>query len=612
MLLSKQIKLVAAFNHMHIFIDPNPDPKTSFAERQRLFTMPSSQWIDYNSALISQGGGVFLRSAKSITLTPEMKKLLNIDGTTFTPDQLIQAILKAEVDLLWNGGIGTYVKAISETNEMIADKANDPLRINGSELQCKVVGEGGNLGFTQLGRIEYALKGGRINTDFIDNSAGVDCSDHEVNIKIALAPQILSGKLSLAERDKILMSMTDEVAALVLKDNYAQSLLISIEQSRPQGRIDDHSWLINYLTEAGELNRKLEYLPGKEEMRSRAAAGQGLTRPELAVLVAYAKNSISKQISQYNFMEDPVMVEYLRDYFPSKIKGQPYIEDHQLRNQIIATILTNDMVNMMGCSIFHQLLDNINVKPASIIKAFVVVRRIFNIDQHWREVEKLDGEITISAQLALYRELQAVLERNTMWMLYNYGDNIQTATLIEFYQKRVSTLMTKIYELANESFLASQGSNLQAYQHLSEEYPIVQKVLAVKLANKACDIVKVADENSVEDNEAARVYFMVGEKMGFTWVRDRVAKSPSTDYLENVVIQTLLNDVNDVQMQLVAKELHMRQHIMSTARNQHACCIIDIEKTSKYNNFLHELKYSPNQAVLPVLNIFLRRVKEFL
>ena len=364
MLLSEHIKLVAAFNHLHIFLDPNPDPKTSYAERKRLFALPRSSWQDYNAQIISKGGGVYQRTEKSIPLSPKIQAVLGIDKTSLAPNDLIRLMLQAPVDLLWNGGIGTYVKASSETHADIRDRANDPVRVDGAQLRCKVVGEGGNLGLSQLGRIEFAQHGGILYTDAIDNSAGVDCSDHEVNIKILLQAALEEGKLTPTKRNQLLAAMTNEVGELVLVDNYHQTQAISIENARAAPMLEEHARFIDNLEAQNKLNRTIEYLPDPEEIAERMADKHGLTRPELAVIVSYSKMTLFEEIVDSSLLDDAFLMQFLVNYFPQPLRKKflGNIIQHRLRREIIATVLTNQLINRLGPTFAQRLKEQISAQ----------------------------------------------------------------------------------------------------------------------------------------------------------------------------------------------------------------------------------------------------------
>nr|MBA3487930.1 NAD-glutamate dehydrogenase [Longispora sp. (in: high G+C Gram-positive bacteria)] len=423
MLLSQHIRLVAAFDHRHIFIDPNPDAAFSFVERQRMFALPRSSWDDYNPSLISEGGGVFPRTAKSIMITPQIRAALGLDGTVteLSPPELMKAVLKAPVDLLWNGGIGTYVKASSESNADVGDKSNDALRINGKDLRVKVVGEGGNLGFTQRGRIECALAGGRINTDAIDNSAGVDCSDHEVNIKILLNGVVQFGALDLVDRNALLAEMTDEVAELVLVDNYAQATVLGTAGVQAHSMLPVHRRMIADLERSGRLNRELEALPTEEEIDSRASAGIGLTSPELAVLLAYIKIALEQEILATTLPDEDWTNQILTGYFPTPLRQRYEAEmhNHPLRREIVTTVLVNEVINRGGISFVYRAAEESGAEQEDVLRAYVVVREVFGLRDVWDAVEELDNQVSTEVQTAVLLKARRLMDRAVRWLLQN-------------------------------------------------------------------------------------------------------------------------------------------------------------------------------------------------
>jgi glutamate dehydrogenase len=615
MLLSKQIKLIAAFNHVHIFLDPNPDPEKSFEERLRLFNLPRSQWSDYNPILISKGGGIFNRNNKVIKLTPEVKQLIQINEDEITPDFLIKAILKAPVDLLWNGGIGTYVKSTTQSHEKIGDKTNDALRVNGRELRCKVVGEGGNLGFTQLGRIEYAKNGGKINTDFIDNSAGVDCSDHEVNIKITFSDALRTNTLSLEERNKVLEQMQDEVSYLVLQDNYKQSLIISIEEEGGSKRLDSHSWLMRHLENKGELDREIEFLPLPEQIATIKSEGGMLTRPEISVLVAYAKNSIYKMLSGYDFSKDEFFNKELFNYFPSILKEQfkDHILNHKLRNEIIATSTTNDFVNMLGCCFFHQMLEDTTHKPYDIIKAFVVVREIFDIQTYWRQIESLIGIVPSKIKNSLFKEMGSLLERNINWFLRHHSSLENLNEIIRRYKPSVERLFKVYKSIIPENSLNEIEIFIKQYEEYSIPIDLLESIITLKSTLTACDIVSIALERNVDVLKVGKIFYLVGEKMHLSWMLTQAKKYNSNQYVENIALRSLISEIEDIHMNLTRKEVSIQMEsskVLSDSIN--ACCLIKPANNEQYNNFISELKASSTDSWVSLLIIAIRRVKEFL
>ncbi len=421
MLLSRKIRLLAAFNHLDIFIDPAPDPEQSFLERERLFALPRSGWSDYNAELISSGGGVFSRADKLIPLSPEIRNLLDCQEHQLAPDQLIHRLLQAKVDLIWNGGVGTYVKAEHESDSQVGDRANDSVRVNGSQLRCRVFGEGGNLGLTQLGRMEFSRIGGVCNTDFIDNAAGVDCSDNEVNIKILLESMIRNGSISGQDRNELLRDMTADVADLVLHSNYRQTLAISLAYASKNKQHHDFLRFAQYLEESGQLNRSLEFIPEEDAINDLHSKDRAWTRPELSVLISYAKVELKEALFQEEPHTDPYILSYLYSAFPEKLRSLAgeAIEQHQLANQIIATKLANDIVNRLGFTFVYRKTDSLGLAPAQVAKAFVVVMNLFELDRLWCDIENLDYKIPAALQYELLQHLIEVGRRCCRWYLRN-------------------------------------------------------------------------------------------------------------------------------------------------------------------------------------------------
>ena len=419
MLLSEHIRLVAAFDHRHIFLDPSPDAAASHAERKRLFELPRSSWADYDTSLISEGGGVFPRAAKSIALSPEVREALDVDAESLTPSELMSAILRAPVDLLWNGGIGTYVKAKSETHADVGDKANDALRVNGSELRAKVVGEGGNLGFTQRGRIEFALSGGRVNTDAIDNAGGVNCSDHEVNIKVLLDTVVAEGDMTVKQRNALLAEMTDAVAERVLRGSYTQTQALSLARVQAPAMLDVHDRVMRDLEAAGRLDRALEALPDAEVIAERRQAGLGLTQPELAVVLAYAKITLYAALLESDLPEDSALDDELDLYFPAPLPERfgDVMRRHRLRREIVATRVTNDLIDRAGTTFVFRLREDTGASPADIARASIVAREVFGVRALWEEIEALDGIVAAGVQNEMLLSSRRSVERATRWLL---------------------------------------------------------------------------------------------------------------------------------------------------------------------------------------------------
>lgn len=528
MLLSRQIRLQAAFNHMHIFLDPDPDPEASFQERQRLFDLPRSTWADYDQDLISRGGGIFERSAKQVTLSPEVRDMLGIDEVSMTPNELIRELLKAPVELLWNGGIGTYVKAEGETNLEVGDRANDAVRVDGRELRCEVVGEGGNLGLTQRGRIEYALNGGRINTDFIDNSGGVDCSDHEVNIKILFNEVMAAGKLDLEQRNELLGRMTDEVADLVLRNNYLQTQALSMLEAQAIQRLGEFAHFIRVLERRGTLDRSLEFLPDAERIRERRALGQGLTRPELSVLLSYSKISIYSELLDSDVPEDPYLSRELVRYFPKPLQEDfsEFIEQHRLRREIIATQVTNSMVNRMGAAFALRLREDTGATPAEVAKAYTIAREVFNARELWELIEGLDNQVSASVQVEMILQVWRLLRHATRWMLTRHRQELAITESVNTYQPGIERLSQIVSEAAGESDQEPLTTIPAQLMEKGVPEDLATRIGVLPALNPGLDIVEVANAKQLPVELVARVYFQLGEKLRLRWLRTQIEVLP--------------------------------------------------------------------------------------
>ena len=524
MLLSRHIRLLAAFDHRHIFLDPNAVSASSFEERERLFNLPRSSWDDYDRKKISKGGGVFPRTAKSITLSPEASSMLGIAATTAAPNEIIRAILKMPADLLWNGGIGTYVKSSEESNAEVGDRTNDAVRINGTELRAKVVGEGGNLGLTQRGRVEYALAGGRLNTDFIDNSAGVNTSDVEVNIKILLNPLMQAGKLTRGDRNKLLARMTNEVATLVLRNNYLQSQAISTLELQARARLPEYQHLIRTLERSGDLNRALEFLPADDELADRRKRGVGLSRPELSILLAYSKIWLTNHLLASDVPEDPYLSNELERYFPEPIqeKFSRQIGQHRLRREIITTATTNSLVNRMGPAFVPRAQEDTGAQPAQIARAYTAAREIFDMRATWAEIEALDTRIPAKLQYSMAFQTGRLLRHVTYWLLSQRKKGLQVDAAVAEFRKGVRQLEAEVVNVLG-------GSDRERFEKVRKEHVDagVPPALAARIAslpahNAALDIVEIATAHEVSVVEAARVYFEIGTRVGLDWLRDQI------------------------------------------------------------------------------------------
>ncbi|RNM13618.1 NAD-glutamate dehydrogenase [Nocardioides pocheonensis] len=562
MLCSEHIRLVAAFDHRDIFLDPNPDPATSYAERKRLFDLPRSSWRDYDASLISEGGGVYARSAKSIPLSEQVRKALGVEATAMTPAELMHAILLAPVDLLWNGGIGTYVKATSESDADAADKSNDAIRVNGADLRARCVGEGGNLGFTQRGRIEYALQGcgglgGRINTDFIDNSAGVDTSDHEVNIKILLDRVVVEGDLTGKQRNELLASMTDEVAHLVLGDNYDQNLALANAQAQAPALLHVHEDWMRRLERRGLLNRALEALPAKREVAGRIERGEGLTGPELSVLLAYTKIVLADELLDSDVSDDPFLRNDLYSYFPSKMR-QDYrtqMEQHPLRREIIVTQLVNQLVNNAGMTYFHRLSGETAASAADLTLANFVAREIFGAKALGREIARFDNQIEAAVQTRMRIEVRTLVERASRWLVNNRRQPLDSEATVEEFEVVVEKVMAELPSLMIGRELDAFVSRRDALVARGVPEELATRVAVCPPAYMVLGIVQTAARAAVDPLEVARVHFAVGERLGLPMLVSRILALPREDRWQTMARAALRDDLHTVHAQLTGQVL---------------------------------------------------------
>lgn len=547
MIYSKHIKLVAAFDHRTIFLDPNPDPEISYYERIRLFNLPISSWEDYNKKLFSKGGGVFKRNLKSIPLTTQVKQMLGVEEDNLAPNELIRAILKAPVDLLFNGGIGTYVKATRETQADVGDRTNDYCRVNGGELQCKVVGEGGNLGFTQLGRVEYALKGGLINTDFIDNSGGVDCSDHEVNLKILLDNEVQKHKLTQKKRDLLLASVTHEVAELVLHDNYQQALVMSFTAFNAKKNIGLHTNYIKELESQGILDRQVEFLPTDKELLERKAVSEGLTRPELAILLAYTKISVKQEILKSALPEDPYLKQVLSTAFPNSItkKYQHAMAEHRLERDIIATQLSNQVVNEMGITFVYRLQMETGATVEEIVRAHAVASHIFGTQELQDLIESLDFKIPMAEQYDMLFHIRNLINLAGRWFLHTNHLKGDLQKLIDHYSVRIKTLEDLTPVLMGGFVKQYLESLTEKFLHAGLPKEIAKRIATYRALYTSLNIIEVASNNNFDLIKTAKVYFAAGERINLIWFRDQIA-SDSREGHWNTLARLTLRDEFDI------------------------------------------------------------------
>ena len=546
MLLSEHIRLVAAFNHLHIFIDPQPEAGPSHAERRRLFDLPRSTWDDYDRSLISEGGGVYSRSAKSVPVSEQAAAALGLDGpTSMTPNELIHLILQAPVDLLWNGGIGTYVKSGAESHSDVGDRANDPIRVDGAQLRARVVGEGGNLGATQRGRIEAAGAGVRINTDAVDNSAGVDTSDREVNIKILLGEAIRQGSLDPQERVALLASMTDEVAQQVLRDNYEQNVLLGNARAQDGAMLVVHERLMESLVERGDLDRELEFLPSRSQVAERMAEHEGLSSPELAVLLAYSKMSLKADLLESDLPDDPATERQLTEYFPTPLRGTygEALRAHPLRREIVTTAVANDLVNRGGITFVQRAAEETSATSAQVVRAFLVSREVFGLDDFVARVEALDNVVPTMVQTRLYLELRRLMDRSVRWFLGNRPGRLNVSEEIERFAEPVAQIAPQIPELL-------RGSQAQRLVRKTQE--LVDDGVPTDLARRTAilldlysvlDIVDTAQQGGHTPLEVAECYYLLSETFGIDELLIMVTRLPREEQWDAMARGALRDDL---------------------------------------------------------------------
>ena len=551
MLLSRHIRLVAAFDHRHIFLDPNAQAEASFQERARLFALPRSSWDDYNKELIGKGGGVFARALKEIPLSPDVKALIGSDKDVMSPPELISALLKAQTDLLWFGGIGTYIKAASQNHLEVGDRANDDLRVNGDEVRAKVVGEGANLGVTQLGRIEYARAGGRIDTDAVDNSAGVDTSDHEVNLKILLSGPVMRGEISEQERNQFLASLTDEVAAHVLADNYNQTLALSVAQSRSHRDIDAHARLIRDLEARGRLDRAVEFLPGDGELKALTQAGKGLTRPELAVLLAYAKLDLDAQVLASTLPDDPAFAALLAGYFPPEaVRAFPEEpQRHRLKREIISTVLVNAIVNLAGPLFVLRTAEVTGLPGAAIARGFVLSDGAFGLSALKSRIDALDGKVDAKVQTQLYGAIADQFRRATRWFLTHVPQDARIADASALYRAGVEALRQ------SHVITDDEGGRIAELTSSGVPEDIAHDVALLPPLTSALDVALLAQDADMEPGKVAALYFAVGDMLGLDRLRALAAKFSPPDYWDRLALRRLLDDLYAAQRRIARKLL---------------------------------------------------------
>jgi glutamate dehydrogenase len=544
MLLSRSLRLVAAFNHLHVFVDPDPDPEASFTERERLFAQPRSSWADYDRSLISEGGGVFERSAKSIPISAPMKTRFGIDADRLTPDELLGVLLRAPVDLIWNGGIGTYVKARSESHADVGDKANDALRVNGDELRCRVLGEGGNLGLTQLGRIEAARAGVALNTDFIDNSAGVDCSDHEVNIKIALGDVMAAGDLTEKQRNELLVAMTDEVAALVLANNARQAQAISLVHEHARGRLGEYRRFLTRMEAEQGLDRALEQLPSDEALIERDRLGDGLVRPELAVLLAHAKAFLKERLVDTTLVDDAHAAAFVELEFPQAIneRYRDRLPQHFVYGHVLATQLANDLVHHMGVTFVSHLQEYTGANVEEVTRAWLVVREVFGIADAFRRIEALE-DVPMASRTAMMLSLMRLGRRACRWFLRHRRGDLDPARQIAFFGPAVTELRALWVDALDPEDPGAEGEARRRY--LAEGVPADLAALGAESGNQVASlaVIEAAEQAGRDLARSGRLYVALAARLRLDALSGAISRLEPTSLWQAMERDALLDDL---------------------------------------------------------------------
>ncbi len=558
MLLSKHIRLQVAFNHMHIFVDPNPHAANSFVERERLFNLPTSTWDDYDKALISDGGGIFSRSAKAIKLSPQMKEMLGTTKASMTPNELIREALMMPVDLIWNGGIGTYLKASTETHAEVGDRGSEALRINGKEVRARIFGEGGNLGATQRGRIEYAAAGGRINTDFVDNVGGVTCSDNEVNIKILLNALVTSGDMTIKQRNSLLNDMTDDVADLVIKDCYRQTQSITLSSLLGAEQIKEYTRFIHALEKDGKLNRELEFLPSDDELAERMVKGIGLTRPELSILTAYGKMVLKEQLVLPEVFDNSYFKRQLVNAFP-KVLQQQYLaqmETHPLKAEIIATKLANMLVNEMGPNFAQRMQEETGGNIAEVAQSYAIVRDLFDVSSVWQQLESLDNQISAALQSRLLFQLRRTMRRATRWFLRHRNKALDIQQTVAFFKPAYQQISADLGKYLAEAELTDIRNNEQELVEQGIGQPLARYLTQLSTVFSVMDLAQVADAQQVPLAMVAEIYFKLGDKLDLHWFLQQITQQPVANHWQALARASYREELDWQQRSLTSVVVH--------------------------------------------------------
>ncbi len=596
----KKIKLIMAFNHMHIFVDPHPDVEASFAERQRMFKIVKSKWSDYNRNVISNGGGLFSRSSKFIPISKEMKEVLDIQEDKLDPDSLIRQGLKARVDIIWNGGIGTFIKSSAESNDIVGDKSNDNIRVNGREVRSKIVIEGGNLGCTQLGRIEYARSGGYINTDFIDNSAGVSCSDMEVNIKIALSNAVTDKKITVRQRDKLMSEMQEEVAKIILHNtNFLQARLLVVAKVHTQKSLEQYHRIIKNLEKEGRLNRAVEFISNDEDFARMYVEKSGLSIPEIAVVMAYEKMSLYDQLLISDVPDNQYLSKYLVDYFPKVMRKdfRDEIFQHRLRREIITTQLVNMIINRMGCAFIPGLIEYTGMSIGEVVKIYIAVYHAYKLESIWKSIDALKEKVNVKVYLEIVDDISKFVENIVHWFIRNYPKSIDIQLAITEFSDNIAVITRNITKVLD-------GKSLEAYSNKLKELLAVglPEDLSTKIANlqfllSALPIIQITNNVRFQGKmqipllTIAHIYFALGDYLQFTWLMESILKLGADDYWQRLSIRSLLDDLRDQQMSLTEQVVKgitdVDNHFLRAFDDW---CIHNQVLLKRYNTFLGELK----------------------
>jgi glutamate dehydrogenase len=598
---------VAAFDHRHIFLDPNPDTPKSFAERERLFALPRSSWADYDAALISAGGGIYPRSAKTIALSPQVRALLELDAEEVAPNDLLRAILRAPVDLLYNGGIGTYVKAARETHAQVGDRANDAIRVNGNELRCKVLAEGGNLGCTQLGRTEFAQTGGRIYTDAIDNSAGVDCSDHEVNIKILLGLVVGEGEMTQKQRNKLLAEMTDEVGQLVLTDNYYQTQALSAASRRAAALLEPEARLIRFLERSGRLHRAIEFLPSDEAIEERKAARQGLASPERAVLLAYSKMWLYDTLLASDLPDDPFVAYALAAYFPQPLREryEQVMQRHPLKREIIATYVANTLTNRVGATFVHQLAEETDAAPADIVRAGILAREVFGLEEIWAGIDALDNQVPDALQAQMLASTSRLIERASLWFLRHRVDRASLGDKVVRFRGAAERVGPKLATLLAPADAQAQGARREALVQAGVPAELARRVAGAESIDAVLDIAEIAAATGRDLELVAGLYFALDQHLNHGWIRERVAALPTDTHWQILARAALIDDLAALKRALATNVIRLSPQLDSASTLIDAWQAHNQLALERYRRFLSE-QQSANTVDLAMLSVAMR------